>query len=123
MSIEEIKNSTLKNLSVETKPTTKKCPHCQLDVSIKAKKCPHCQGDLRHWSNRHLILTILLMFMVFMIGISIISLETEKNKKMWQKLGVESLKEFNETLNDSQIWENIFLIIGETVVGWKDSLL
>lgn len=28
-------------------PTTKICPHCQSEISIKATKCPHCTSDLK----------------------------------------------------------------------------
>ena len=28
-------------------PTTKKCPFCQSEISIKATKCPHCTSDLK----------------------------------------------------------------------------
>ncbi|MBR1778604.1 MAG: large conductance mechanosensitive channel protein MscL [Alphaproteobacteria bacterium] len=27
-------------------PTTKKCPYCDSEISIKAVKCPHCTADL-----------------------------------------------------------------------------
>ena len=27
-------------------PTTKKCPFCQSDISIKAVRCPHCTSEL-----------------------------------------------------------------------------
>ncbi len=27
-------------------PTTKICPYCQSEISIKATKCPHCTSDL-----------------------------------------------------------------------------
>lgn len=27
-------------------PTTKVCPYCQSEISIKATKCPHCTSDL-----------------------------------------------------------------------------
>lgn len=27
-------------------PTTKKCPYCDSEISIKATKCPHCTADL-----------------------------------------------------------------------------
>lgn len=27
-------------------PTTKKCPYCQSDISIKATRCPHCTSQL-----------------------------------------------------------------------------
>ncbi len=28
-------------------PTTKVCPFCQSEISIKATKCPHCTSDLK----------------------------------------------------------------------------
>ena len=28
-------------------PTTKVCPYCQSEISIKATRCPHCTSDLR----------------------------------------------------------------------------
>ncbi len=30
----------------EEAPTTKKCPFCQSEISIKATKCPHCTSDI-----------------------------------------------------------------------------
>ncbi len=27
-------------------PTTKKCPYCQTEISIKAVRCPHCTSKL-----------------------------------------------------------------------------
>lgn len=30
----------------EEAPTTKTCPYCQSEVSIKATKCPHCTSEL-----------------------------------------------------------------------------
>lgn len=46
---------------------TKKCPHCQTDIPLKAKKCPQCQSDLRSWINRHPVITFFLL--VFFIPI------------------------------------------------------
>lgn len=31
----------------EEKPTTKKCPFCQSEISIKAVRCPHCTSELK----------------------------------------------------------------------------
>lgn len=31
---------------VEEEPTTKVCPFCQSEISIKAVKCPHCISEL-----------------------------------------------------------------------------
>ena len=28
-------------------PTTKECPHCFSDISIKATRCPHCTSELK----------------------------------------------------------------------------
>lgn len=30
----------------EVAPTTKKCPYCQSEISIKATRCPHCTSEL-----------------------------------------------------------------------------
>lgn len=27
-------------------PTTRQCPHCDTEISLKAKRCPHCTSDL-----------------------------------------------------------------------------
>ncbi|GAB4499140.1 MAG: large conductance mechanosensitive channel protein MscL [Anaerolineales bacterium] len=27
-------------------PTTKTCPHCQMDIPIKAVRCPHCTSQI-----------------------------------------------------------------------------
>lgn len=46
-------------MASEQKQETKKCPRCDMDISVKAQMCPHCRKDLRSWPNRHPILTIL----------------------------------------------------------------
>lgn len=30
----------------KAEPSTKKCPYCDTEISIKAVKCPHCTSDL-----------------------------------------------------------------------------
>lgn len=40
------KAMTIGKKEEEAAPTTKKCPHCQSDIDIKATKCPHCTSDL-----------------------------------------------------------------------------
>lgn len=30
----------------EEAPTTKKCPYCQSEISIKATRCPHCTSEI-----------------------------------------------------------------------------
>ena len=32
---------------VQQEPTTKVCPFCQSEISIKATKCPHCTSELK----------------------------------------------------------------------------
>jgi len=67
-----IKNSkgrvklNIKILIMENK-TTKKCKHCQTDISINAKKCPNCQSDLRNWFRRHIVLTAIGSIILFFI--------------------------------------------------------
>ena len=58
------------NVQVEA---TKKCPHCQKEISAKAKRCPHCQADLRNWINRHPVITVLLAVIVFVIVVDSLS--------------------------------------------------
>lgn len=41
----------------------KKCKHCQSEIDERATKCPHCQSDLRSWSQKHPILTIILVLL------------------------------------------------------------
>ena len=36
----------IKKEEVIEEPTTKVCPYCQSEISIKATKCPHCTSDL-----------------------------------------------------------------------------
>ena len=47
--IDKVKES-LKKLSKNQEevadPTTKVCPYCQSEISIKATKCPHCTSDI-----------------------------------------------------------------------------
>ena len=39
-------NKFNKKKEAEPDPTTKVCPYCQSEISIKATKCPHCTSDL-----------------------------------------------------------------------------
>ena len=39
-------NKFNKKKDAEPDPTTKVCPFCQSEISIKATKCPHCTSDL-----------------------------------------------------------------------------
>ena len=39
-------NKFNKKKNEEPDPTTKDCPYCQSEISIKATKCPHCTSDL-----------------------------------------------------------------------------
>ena len=43
---EKIKKLTTKGEEVVEEPTTKVCPFCQSEISIKAVKCPHCTSSL-----------------------------------------------------------------------------
>ena len=36
----------LKRTEVTAEPTTKECPHCYLNIPIKAKRCPHCTSTI-----------------------------------------------------------------------------
>ena len=36
-----------KKLSKKAEPTTKTCPFCQSEISIKATRCPHCTSELK----------------------------------------------------------------------------
>ena len=31
----------------KAEPTTKTCPFCQSEISIKATRCPHCTSELK----------------------------------------------------------------------------
>lgn len=49
--INKLKNLTIGKLehaseAAPAAPTTKKCPFCQMEVSINAVKCPYCTSDL-----------------------------------------------------------------------------
>lgn len=46
---------------------TKKCKQCQSDISNKAKRCPNCKADQRAWLNRHPIIVLGLLFLVFVV--------------------------------------------------------
>ena len=35
-----------KEEAAPAEPTTKTCPFCQSEISIKATKCPHCTSDI-----------------------------------------------------------------------------
>ncbi|MBQ5590281.1 MAG: large conductance mechanosensitive channel protein MscL [Clostridia bacterium] len=37
----------VKKEEVEAEPTTKVCPYCQSEISIKATKCPHCTSEIK----------------------------------------------------------------------------
>ena len=43
---EKIKKATSKYKEEAEEPTTKVCPFCQSEISIKAVKCPHCTSSL-----------------------------------------------------------------------------
>lgn len=67
---------------------TKKCSHCDENISIKAKRCPKCQTDLRSWINRHPILTtflILLGFSSVIIGLAILGRHVEQTQKQQEE--------------------------------------
>lgn len=69
----------MKDMAEEIKKEEiKKCSHCQMDIPFKAKKCPHCQSDLRNWLNRHPILTVLGVFIIFIIAISMVGNSMKK---------------------------------------------
>lgn len=51
----------------EKKKETKKCKSCDKEISVKATKCPYCQTDLRSWFGRHPILTVLGLFVLFVV--------------------------------------------------------
>jgi hypothetical protein len=77
----------------ETKPkTTKQCPYCKSEIPLGAKKCPQCQSDLRNWFRRHPILTVLGVFIMFIIVSSIISSGAKKEGYI-QKVGEVSQQE------------------------------
>ncbi|HIZ16727.1 MAG TPA: large conductance mechanosensitive channel protein MscL [Firmicutes bacterium] len=49
--INKLKNLTIGKLehaneAAPAAPTTKKCPFCQMEISVNAVKCPHCTSDL-----------------------------------------------------------------------------
>lgn len=49
--INKLKNLTIGKLehaneAAPEAPTTKKCPFCQMEISVSAVKCPHCTSDL-----------------------------------------------------------------------------
>ena len=44
--IKAINKATPKKEEPKAEPTTKICPKCQMEISIKATKCPHCTSDI-----------------------------------------------------------------------------
>lgn len=42
-----------KEVEPETKPTTKICPYCFTEISIKATRCPHCTSQLEEERGVH----------------------------------------------------------------------
>ncbi len=52
--------------------TTKKCPYCQKEIDANARKCPFCQSDLRGWTSRHPLVTIILALIGIFIVTSIV---------------------------------------------------
>ncbi len=74
--------------------TTKKCPHCQTDIPVKAMKCPNCQTDLRNFFRRRPILSLLLI----LIGGSILlasnaSIQNETNQRAEEVVNAMSPEE------------------------------
>jgi len=45
--INKSKDMKKKEEEAPAEPTTKVCPFCQSEISIKATKCPHCTSDLK----------------------------------------------------------------------------
>ena len=45
--INKSKDLKKKEEEAPAEPTTKVCPFCQSEISIKATKCPHCTSDLK----------------------------------------------------------------------------
>ena len=41
------KNMKKKEEEAPAEPTTKVCPFCQSEISIKATRCPHCTSELK----------------------------------------------------------------------------
>ena len=48
---------------------TKKYPHCQSDILLKAKKCPHCQSDIRSWGVRYSTLILIGILVILVLNI------------------------------------------------------
>lgn len=44
--VKQLNRFKKKEEPVAAEPTTKECPYCYSEVSIKATKCPHCTSDL-----------------------------------------------------------------------------
>lgn len=44
--INKVNEKTSKKEEVVEEPTTKTCPYCQSEISIKATKCPCCTSDI-----------------------------------------------------------------------------
>ena len=42
-----------KEVEPETTPTTKICPYCFTEISIKATRCPHCTSQLEEERGVH----------------------------------------------------------------------
>ena len=74
---------------------TKTCKYCQEEINKKAKCCPRCGKDLRYWSNRHPVLSVIIIFIVLMILGNIFS-----NNDFTPKSS--STLNSNSTLNSSQ---------------------
>ncbi len=58
--------------AVTKEKASRKCPHCQKEISSKADKCPYCQSELRSWHNRHPVLIGILVFLGFLVFLAII---------------------------------------------------
>lgn len=69
---------------MEENKETKKCPHCQSEINIKATKCPHCQSNLLSFSKRPLgcgTASLIVFGIVFMAIIASVVSSTSNNNQ------------------------------------------
>lgn len=88
-------------MTKEEKQETRKCPHCDTNISVRAKVCPNCQKDLRGFPNRHPFLTcfVILFVIPFFIIFAWLSSSHGDNKQVNTSASPSNKTEFNAYVN------------------------
>lgn len=92
----------------------KQCKECKTEISSSAKVCPHCGKEQRNFFQKHVILIVLLILMLF--GITIAQTSNTKNEHTVVTNGNSSDNTTKDNSTNTQITENV-INIGDTIQG------